>query len=140
MEKIKLNFVLDPMYHDRAPKAMVTLNDDVLMDETVSETRNVELTLDLEEDENYELGFHLYGKKDEDTIIDDDGNILKDQLLTVRNIAFDGVELDPVLPVNQNCYYYHDGDRRPFLGIMGRNGVSAIRFTSPAYVWLLENL
>ena len=140
MEKLRLNFVLDPMYHDRAPKVMVTLNDDILMDETVSEVKNVELSLELEEDEKYKLGFHLYGKKDEDTIIDGEGNILKDQLLTVRDITFDGVGLDPLLPVNQDCYYYHDGNRGPFLGIMGRNGVSAIRFTSPVYVWLLENL
>jgi hypothetical protein len=141
MEKIKLNFRLAPNYHDRAPKMLVTLNEQVLFDEELVETKEFESELDVEDDSTYKLRFNLHGKQDEDTVVDDNGNIVKDQTVTVSNIKFDDIELDSMLSLDMdNFYYSHDGVRDPFYDTMGRNGNSVITFTTPLYTWLLENL
>jgi len=141
MEKIKLNFKIEPTYHSRAPKMAVTLNKDILIDEEFTEPRDVELELDLKEDEEYKLGFNFYGKTENDTVIDEDGNILKDQLIKISDIRLDDIDISSMLPISTNtCYYSHDCVRDPFYDTMGRNGTSIIKIRSPLYVWLLENL
>jgi len=141
MEKIKLNFRLEPKYHDRAPKMAVTLDNKVLLDDEFTESRDIELELDVPEEKGYKLGFNLHGKFEEDTVIDEDGNIVKDQLIKISEIRFDDIDFSSMLSLNTDSFYYsHDGIREPFYDTMGRNGTSIIKFTTPIYVWLLENL
>ena len=141
MQKVKLNFRLEPRYYDRAPKMSVTLNEQILLDGELVEITEFESELDVVDDSTYKLRFNLYGKQDGDTVVDDDGNIVKDQTVTVSNIKFDDIEIDSMLTLNMdNFYYSHDGIRKPFYDTMGRNGSSVITFTTPLYIWLLENL
>ena len=141
MEKIKLNFKVEPTYHDRAPKMAVILDNNILIDEEFTEPKDIELELDLREEREYKLGFNFHGKSEEDTVIDEDGNILKDQLVKISAISLDDIDITSMLSLDANtCYYSHDGIREPFYDTMGRNGTSIIKMRSPLYCWLLEKL
>jgi hypothetical protein len=141
MDKVTLKFRLRPEYHDRAPKMSVTLNEDVLFDEQVIEARDFEQDLEIADESTYKLRFNLYDKQEQDTVVDQDGNIVKDQTINITGIKFDDIEIDSILPWKIDWFYYsHDGTRTPFYDTMGRNGSSVITFKTPLYDWLLENL
>jgi hypothetical protein len=92
----------------------------------------------------HELQFVMKHKKAEHTKIDTDGKILKDACLIVTDLAFDDIDIGQ--PVANNAIYTHDFNgtsntvHNKFYGEMGCNGVVSLQFTTPFYIWLLENL
>ena len=78
----------------------------------------------------------------DDTEIDNDGNITRDTLIKIKNIELDDIDITKMLSLNQEKFYYkHDtGKVDTFYDTMGVNATSTIEFTTPFYVWLLENL
>ena len=86
----------------------------------------------------------LKNKLPEHTQIDDQGNIVSDALLSVTEISFD--EIDCTQIVQDLAVYRHNlnstgpeiTDR--FFGDMGCNGTVELKFTTPVYLWLLENM
>ena len=98
----------------------------------------------LDDDAEHELRFVMKNKTAEHTTIDEQGQILTDACVTVSNLAFDEIELKQIL-VDQ-AVYTHDfnGSRAAiqdkFYGEMGCNGTVSLRFTTPIYLWLLENM
>ena len=86
----------------------------------------------------------MTGKTSAHTLLDADGNILKDAMLSIRNIAFDGINIDKL--VHTLATYQHDfnGTQDPtidkFYGAMGCNGSITLEFTTPFYLWLLEHM
>lgn len=95
-------------------------------------------------DGQHELRVILKNKQPAHTTIDSNGQILTDATLVVRDVMFDQVALGQIL-IDQ-AVYTHDYNgqqeltQQKFYGEMGCNGVMSLRFTSPVYVWLLENM
>jgi hypothetical protein len=97
-----------------------------------------------DEDGEHELCIELYGKLPEHTKINDAGEITQDALLSVANIQVDGIDLSQI---SANLIEYHhdfnggqDAIVDRFYGTMGCNGQLKLRFTTPIYLWLLENM
>ncbi|WP_353482442.1 hypothetical protein [Haliscomenobacter sp.] len=97
-----------------------------------------------DEDGEHELCIELYGKLPEHTQINDAGEITQDALLSVANIQVDGIDISQI---SANLIEYHHDfnggqaaivDR--FYGNMGCNGQLKLQFTTPIYLWLLENM
>ena len=92
----------------------------------------------------HELRVILKNKQPAHTVIDSDGRILSDATLVVRDVMFDQVALGQIL--TDQAVYTHDYNgqqaqtQQKFYGEMGCNGVMSLRFASPVYVWLLENM
>jgi hypothetical protein len=90
------------------------------------------------------LSIRLSGKLPEHTEIDEDGNIIEDRTVKISNMKFDDIELGQVF--FENCKYKHDfnGTQEPviekFHGVMGCNGTVELEFSTPIYMWLLENM
>ena len=86
----------------------------------------------------------MQGKTAEHTKIDSDGNILEDILVTVTKAQLDDIELGHAFL--EHATYSHDFNGTqdpvtvPFVGVMGCNGIVRFVFSTPAYLWLLENL
>ena len=87
----------------------------------------------------------LQGKTKRDTRVDDQGNILEDVLISVSDVMLDGVRIDQLF--QQHARYWHrynrdtgDMEAHVFYGSMGCNGELVFEFTTPAYLWLLENM
>ena len=95
-------------------------------------------------DGQHELKFVMKGKSAEHTQIDSTGQIIKDARLTIKDFKFDEIELGHML--TQVTSYSHDfnGTEQPiqekFYGELGCNGVVNLAFTTPVYLWLLENM
>ena len=98
-----------------------------------------------EQTEGHVLEIELSGKQPEDTEIDYRGVILKDKLLEISDFILDGVDLSKI--IYQHAVYTHnhnnptkENTQQPFYGIMGCNGTVRFEFSSPTYIWLLENM
>lgn len=122
----------------------VWLNDQhILNQEHVAEL--IEFKYELPDDDaEHELRFVMKHKTTEHTKIDEQGNIITDACLTVSNLAFDEIELKQIF-INQ-AVYTHDFNgtqteiQDKFYSEMGCNGTVSFKFTTPIYLWLLENL
>jgi hypothetical protein len=90
------------------------------------------------------LEIEMMGKLPSDTRIDSTGAILSDQAITIENIAFDEIVAGQL--ITNLATYTHDFNgsqdtvQDQFFGSMGCNGTVRIEFTSPVYIWMLENM
>ena len=95
-------------------------------------------------DGDHQLRLILKNKKQTHTKIDEQGNILSDATLTISDLAFDEIKLGHM--VTKLATYDHNFNdtkelvQDQFYGEMGCNGVVGLRFTTPIYLWLLENM
>jgi hypothetical protein len=92
----------------------------------------------------HELRLILKNKMETHTKIDDNGAIVSDATLTISDLAFDEIKLGHM--VTKLATYTHDFNgtkeltQEQFYGEMGCNGVVRLKFTTPIYLWLLENM
>jgi len=90
------------------------------------------------------LEFVMKNKTIDHTKIDEDGNILKDACIQISDLTFDDIELKQLF--SDRAVYHHDfnGTQAPvndkFYGEMGCNGTVSFKFTTPMYLWFLENM
>lgn len=95
-------------------------------------------------DGDHILKIKLKNKTAEHTQIDEQGNIISDALITVDNVYLDEINIDQL--IWSHGEYVHDGNGtevisvHKFYGDMGCNGHVQLRFSSPVYLWLLENM
>jgi hypothetical protein len=100
---------------------------------------------DVEDDASeHELRVILKNKLPEHTKITAEGKIEKDAVITVSRFEFDEIDVNQV--VQEQSVYRHDfnGSAAPvqtrFYGSMGCNGTLSLKFSTPIYIWLLENM
>jgi len=97
-----------------------------------------------DDDGEHILRITLKNKLPEHTQIDDQDNIVSDALLSVTEITFDEIDCNQI--AHTHAVYQHNlngtapaiEDR--FFGDMGCNGTVELKFTTPVYLWLLENM
>lgn len=124
--------------------AEVWIDDVCLFDtEHVDQPQIIEHDLD-DAEADHELRIILKNKTPDHTQIDDQGRIIKDARLRVADVKFDQILLDQIL--TRNSEYVHDLNGKTgtqidrLYGEMGCNGTVFLRFRTPVYVWLLENM
>jgi len=109
----------------------------------INQTYPVEYEI-ADDDGDHELRFVLKNKQSDHTQVDAEGNIVSDTVVTVRDIEFDGINCDYL--ISTLAEYHHDFNESQdpvvdkFYGIMGCNGTVTVKFSTPIYIWLLENL
>lgn len=129
---------------------MAGLGVEVWLDQTrIFDSNCVDSAIDFkysmpDEDGEHLLEIKLKNKKSTHTQLDESGNIVKDACITIDHVAFDSIELGQVL-VEQACYTHDFNGEGPatqetFYGTMGCNGTVALKFSTPVYLWLLENM
>lgn len=95
-------------------------------------------------DGNHDLTFELFGKLPEHTKINQAGEIVSDALLSVLDLSID--EIDVNFLFQESAVYHHDfnGSQAPadhkFYGFLGCNGTVKFTFSTPIYIWFLENM
>ena len=93
------------------------------------------------------------GKTDGQTVVNEKGDILKDQILHIKKIEIDEIDIGalifdgiyrPEYPEPWASQQTQQGielpDKIKNSPSMGHNGTWSFSFTSPFYMWLLENL
>ena len=98
----------------------------------------------VEDDAEHELKIVMFGKTEEHTTIDEQGNITSDAMLSIKDITIDDIDITHL--VTELAVYNHNfnGSQAEiadkFYGDMGCNGTISLRISTPVYIWLLENL
>ena len=113
----------------------------------------VEFEKELDENTEYNLIIKRSGKGHSQTVVNDKGDILKDQMLHIKGIEIDEIDIGalvydgvytPSYPEPWASQQHEAGVelKKSFKNVtqMGHNGEWKFTFNSPFYIWLLENL
>jgi hypothetical protein len=97
-----------------------------------------------DDDGEHQLRFIMKNKTIDQTQIDEEGQIIKDACLTISDVNFDEIQLGHTF-IEQTAYTHDfNGTQKEvtdkFYGAMGCNGTVNLKFTTPIYLWLLENM
>jgi len=95
-------------------------------------------------DGEHQLRVVMKNKTHDHTTTDADGNILTDCRICINNLSFDEINLGQTF-IEKSIYEHNfngtaDTVRDKFYGEMGCNGTVTLAFTTPVYLWLLENM
>jgi hypothetical protein len=120
------------------------LDDQLIFDtDHVQQPTEISVPVDNAELEHV-LKLTLKNKCVDHTTVNSAGEIVSDSVLEISDIAFDGIPLGQI--VSNKTVYTHDfngsgvmSDHR-FFGTMGCNGTVTLKFSTPIYIWLLENM
>ena len=155
----KLNFKLElyATMWDKPPHAEILINDHSMFDGDITGTEDqpnlITFTYELEEEKEYDLIIKRTGKTKGQTVVNDKGDIIQDQLLKIKNITIDEIDIGglvyegvytPEYPepwASQQRAAGHELEKSfNKVTFMGHNGEWKLKFASPFYMWLLENL
>ena len=143
-EEITLKFVVNSTDYSVPLGMRISLDNNVIYENNhVSAPAEIQHQL-LDNDSEHELTFEMFGKKPEHTKIDTAGDIVSDAVLSISEVEIDGIDIDYLF--QQLTVYHHDfnGTQPPIeekcYGTMGCNGTVQLKFTSPIYLWFLENM
>jgi hypothetical protein len=155
-EKLKFKLELWATYWDRAPLANILINNHSHSNQEILGTEKeptiIEFEHELTEGEKYSLVIERSGKDVKQTVVED-GQISKDQLLHIKSIEIDEIDIGalvyegvytPVYPEPWATQQLQAGKELPVsfknVTTIGHNGRWELSFGSPFYMWLLENL
>jgi hypothetical protein len=156
-EKIKFKLNLYATMWDQPPVAEIKLNSKSYYKSEITGTEQdptvIEFEAELTEGSEYNLIIDRSGKGKNQTVINDKGDILKDQLLHIKGIEIDEIDIGglvyegvytPKYPEPWATQQRESGQdlKDSFKNVtnMGFDGTWNLRFESPFYMWLLENL
>lgn len=125
--------------------AKVTFDGQVIHSGAVgSEVIDINHEFDDDIETSHCLEIELSGKEPRHTVVDSTGAIVQDSMLRIWDFELDDIALKHLF--YQRCAYHHDTngqtmlEKHEFWGDMGCNGVVTFDFSSPVYLWLLENM
>jgi hypothetical protein len=155
-ENLKFKIQLYAQYWDKPPIAEILIGGESLFKQEITGTEQnpnlIEFYHDLTEGKEYNFVIHRTNKDNSQTIVENN-KIIKDQLLFIKSIEIDEIDLGGL--VYEGLYYpeYPEpwageqkqaGKELPIsfknVTSIGHNGRWELTFTSPFYMWLLDNL
>jgi hypothetical protein len=156
-EKLKFKLELYATMWDKPPHAEIIINENTHWKGDITGTEDkpdvIEFEHTLEEGKSYNILIRRSGKLKSQTVINDKGDILKDQLLNIKGIGIDEIDIGalvyegvytPIYPEPWATQQKQKGIKlqESFKNVtkIGHNGTWKFTFTSPFYIWLLENL
>jgi len=145
MQKIQLSFDVVNTSESHNIGIEVSLDKKKFFDQLIPPgTHHVVHEFNDDDSEHY-LYIIMKGKTYQDTFVDEEGNIVKDAIIDIKNLRIDDIDIDQLLC--EQGLYIHDGngtDAAPsihkFYGHMGCNGRVQLKFSCPIYIWLLETM
>lgn len=107
-------------------------------------TESIKFDFDDSNDSKQVLELVMSGKLPEHTVLDSAGHIVKDRLIEIIDVSLDEIKLGQLFL--DQAIYLHDFNgttekiQDKFFGTMGCNGIVRLEFSSPVYLWLLDNM
>jgi len=155
-EKLKFKLELYATMWNKPPIADISIDSKSYFKEEITSTKDkptiVEFEHELEESKSYNLIIDRSGKNKRETVVEDE-KIVKDQLLHIKSIEIDEIDIGsliyegvytPEYPEQWATQQAKAGNKLPKTiknsPDLGHNGTWTFTFTSPFYMWLLENL
>lgn len=146
-EKLHVKIGMSGTFWGRRPVYSMLLNEHKIIDsraiaEATDVVEYVEFDVELTEGTEYKLFIRLENKINSDVVQNEDKTaIINDMLLNIVSIEIDEINLGNL--INTQSRFVGDDAARPVLvqcTNLGWNGTWELSFTSPFYVWLLENI
>ena len=155
-ETLKFKLELYATYWNKPPIAEIKIADKTYFKDKITGTKQnpikIEFEHTLENETSHTLNIIRTGKTEQETVLEND-TIIKDQLLNIKYMEIDEIDLGaltydgvytPEYPERWATQQRDKGVNLPksFKNVtqMGHNGIWTFNFTSPFYMWLLENL
>ena len=155
-EKLKFKLELYATMWYKPPVADIKINGKSYFKKEITSTNDkptiIEFEHEFQEGQSYSLIIDRSGKDTQQTVVED-GKIVKDQLLNIKYIEIDDIDIanlvyegvyKPEYPERWATQQREAGNKLPATlknaTEMGHNGTWTLTFTSPFYMWLLENL
>jgi hypothetical protein len=142
-ENLRFDITLKSTHWDKKPMYSILIDDEVVVSELVCDQQdNQSFYKELSEGE-HTLGIKLLNKENSDCVQNENKTaILKDMQLHVSSISIDNIELKHI---KHTCSTFVPTDTRQHETLqecvdLGWNGTYILKFTSPFYIWLLENM
>ena len=156
-EKLKFKLELYATMWDKAPHAEVLIDDKSYFHGDITGTEEkpnlIEFEHECTEGKEYTLIIKRSGKSRGQTVINENGDVLKDQLLHIKSMEIDEIDLGalvyegvytPEYPepwaTQQRTANVELPESFKNVTQMGHDGEWKFTFSSPFYMWLLENL
>lgn len=155
LEQIKFNIELfGNGFEDRWPRARILINDSTFFDGIVQNNLNVEFTADVNGEDEHSLIIDYYNRNyKKDVVLDSNNSVVSATSIVIQRILFDDINVG-MLPYNLGSiavyepWYLQAAEKDPTEWPNPRlndlqlswNSRWILKFTSPVYVWLLENL
>ena len=156
-EKLKFKLELYATMWDRPPHVEILIDDHVHFESDITGTEDkpdhIAFEHELEEDKEYNLIINRSLKTKNQTVINEKGDILNDQLLHIKSIEIDEIDIGALIYEGVYTPQYPEpwATQQREAGVelqesfknvskIGHNGEWKFTFSSPFYMWLLENL
>jgi len=156
-EKLKIKLELYATMWDKPPVAEIAIDNTSIVKKDITGTEDkpdvIEFEHEFTEDSEHYLIINRMGKLNNQTMVNEKGDIIKDQLLHIKNIQIDEIDIGalvyegvytPQYPEPWATQQRESGNdlKDSFKNVtqMGFNGTWSFKFSSPFYMWLLENL
>jgi hypothetical protein len=156
-ERLKFKLELYATYWDKPPVAEILINEESQYRSEITGTDKeptvIEFEKEFTEGEKYTLTISISDKEVKQTVVNAEGVIEKDQLLHIKSIEIDEIDIGalvyegiytPQYPEPWHSQQVSAGNtpEKSFKNVtaMGHNGTWTLTFQSPFYMWLLENL
>ena len=156
-EKLKFKLELYATMWDKPPHAEILIGDHSHFTGDITGTEEkpdvIEFEHEFPEGKKCELIIKRSGKTKGQTVINENGDVLKDQLLHIKNIEIDEINLGALVYEGVYTPKYPEpwASQQRQAGVelqeslknvtsMGHDGKWSFKFESPFYMWLLENL
>ena len=156
-EKLKFKLELYATMWDKPPHAEILINDISQFKGDITSTEDKPSIIEFEHEfvdgEKCEMIIKRSGKNKNQTVVNDKGDLLKDQLLHIKGIEIDEIDIGALVFEGVYTPEYPEPwasqQRKAGLKLqesfknvtsMGHDGKWSFKFESPFYMWLLENL
>jgi hypothetical protein len=145
MSLIYLSFDVKPTDSNLPLTLAVELNEQIVWPaQAVCDQCTIKIAINDLIEQPHSLRWIVSQKAPHYTQIDTNGNIVSDSMLCIQNIMVDDIDISAA--VYQTATYTHDFNGSGNLitdkmsTYLGCNGVAELKFRTPVYLWLLENL
>jgi len=150
MEKVNIKVDLSIITHDAVnehPFVNISLNGFPKFSEICERDTLVEINFEIEDNTENFLTIEYHNKDaKQDVILDKNGMPVADKRIEINSISFDDIEIDFFQLNDPNTLKYETIDPIGIDSIgynatkLSWNGRTTLKFTTPIYIWLLENL
>lgn len=150
MEKINFKVELKINTHDAVnehPFVNISINGFPQFGEILDKDTTVDIDVEIEDDtENFLTIEYMNKNPKTDVVLDANGLPVQDKTVSISKIYIDDIELDYFALTDPSVLKYTSIDLEGIdatgfeASKLPWNGKTTLRFTTPIYIWLLENL
>ena len=141
VELLQISFNVEPTAEPLT--VSVLLDNETVWQQTVDKKSTVKFSFP-DDTSEHEIVLRLHDKTSGHTKVDEEGNILQDSLIAFSNFVVDDIDISQTFIEKSTYYHNFNGNGAAtideFFGIMGCNGAVNFKFSTPFYLWLLENM